>query len=153
MTQPTYNFTPISGVPGDVQTNATGINNYGVIVGYGFGPNNPSDFFEYSGGVYTLINPHPVEAGPGTTGGINDLGQFVGYRTTLNVTPYIGFYYDGTTFSVSGGEQNSDINNSGVIVGTYPAGLGHPVPDGFLDVGGQFTTNDDPLGLGKVART
>jgi hypothetical protein len=68
MTQPTYNFTPIS--PPDVTFDTvTGINNLGEIVGYTYSLKN--DVFTYDGGSYTnLSGPSLVNI----SGGMNDLG-------------------------------------------------------------------------------
>jgi probable HAF family extracellular repeat protein len=146
MTQPIYNYTPIS-PPGFTQDTVTGINNLGEIVG-----SNPSGYpgevFTYGGGSYTtFFGPGPVTI----TGGINDLGQFVGYSHL--VTDYIidrAFLYNGSTFQdivlpqVGGGlfgSRPTGINNSDQIVGN-PA---------FLDSGGNFTDlNGPPNGISNA---
>src|SRR6516162_188208 len=90
---------------------------------------------------FTTIND--PAAGPDSTalGGINDLGQIVGFYGQH------GFLYSGGTFTPIDHPAGvvtapSKLNNSGQIVGTYydSGNVAH----GFLYSGGIWTTLDDP---------
>jgi len=107
---------------GNSGTQATGINNLGIVVGTsGAG----SFLYDSHTGIYSPF------AGGGATG-INDLGQIVGGN----------YFFDGSTFhtiNYPGADSTSvsGLNNAGQIVGTYQLG-GHSF--GFLDNAGTFTS-------------
>jgi VCBS repeat-containing protein/probable HAF family extracellular repeat protein len=76
--------------------------------------------------------------------GINDAGEIVG-QTTMTSGHYIGFTYDGVTYSsiaVAGATNTSAdaINDSGVIAGYYEPFSSTP-RYGFIDTGGVYSLN------------
>lgn len=137
-------------------TYAQGINNADQIVGYTF-----ERSFLYVGGIFTTISD-PL----GLTTyaqGINNAGQIVGYYNAgmgnhgfLDAAGTFTTIDDPLTTAISGpdvlrGTEVLGINDAGQIVGFYY--LGDGVEQGFLDVGGIFTTIDDPLAThGTFAR-
>jgi hypothetical protein len=124
-------FTTLDG-PG-TETDLLGVNDLGQIVGDNFGGPAGSFRFVYQSGSFTPVAP--------TLWRINDVGTIIG-----NSPP--GFYVEqgGTTTTVTRDEPwsqigASDINDLGVIVGSYTR-LGTDV--GFIDNGGVFTILNDP---------
>ena len=118
---------------GNSDTQLSGINNKGQIVGSASGGNGmaPSSPFLYSGGNYTFII-----GGNSTANGINDHGQIVGRAGGPGI-PFGGFLdTNGTLTHISG--QPYGINDKSQIVGTYSKG-------GFLDTNGNYTSINDPL--------
>lgn len=141
-----YTYTLLD-VPGSIDTNATGINNAGQVVGWYIDANSQAHGFLYSGGTYTTLDP------PGSVYslayGINDAGQVVGWyqKTSLLANPQ-GFLLSGGTYTNivppgATGTMNSAlaINNAGQIVGQYG-----PFGDqqSFLLSGGSYTKLDQP---------
>jgi hypothetical protein len=130
-------------------TEATGINNSGLIVGTYQVPSGYGGFYEYGFSYLAssnFYNPpfEPPYAGGGTfAAGVNDEGQIVGHAGGG------GFLdTDGTFTTINdplgiGGSTATDINNLGQIVGNYSGSENGP-GDSFLDVDGIFTTIDDP---------
>lgn len=128
------------------------INNVGQIVG---------NYSANSGFIYdvdtaaTVILNDPLATIATQAYGINDVGQVVGYY--YNGGPYNhAFLYDiGTnTYTTIDdplglGSNAFGINNAGHIVGTYADGV---TSHGFIDIGGVYTTLDDPSGVhGTIA--
>ena len=151
MTQPSYDFTPISGPPGGIVVWMAGINNSGQILGSA--EFNTSVGFTYDGGNYAIFSI----PGFGNVSGINDQGQIVGYGST-------GFIYNlytetSTYFSplnaYPGATEANGINDIGQAVGSYVPLLSGGIPGdrvGFLyNGGGTYTTIDDPLSQGTWA--
>jgi len=132
-------------------TYATGINDNGDIVGYlGYFDVGFADI----GGNYTLLRG-PLGAKQSFAYGINDNGEIVGtYLDTNNV--YHGFVISVASFIGGGfpiyttlndplgtkGTHVTGVNNNGDIVGYYLDSK--HVKHGFVDIGGTFTTLDDP---------
>jgi probable HAF family extracellular repeat protein len=134
-------FTTID-VPGAGYTEATGVNNEGVVVGI-YGDSTSTDshgfsltagsfqYFEYPGQTFTV----PM--------GINDSGLIVGHA---GESPVIGFEYDGTVFAQLKDRSYSavfgdGINNAGEVVG----GFGTPyVTRGFQMRGGRYKSINFP---------
>ncbi len=128
-------------------TNPTGINDSGVIVGSYrnlFGTNG----FVYSNGTFTDIDVAGAFDTYAT--GINNSGQIVGY--SYNGTSYSGFLDSSGSFaslndphagnSFGQGTYPFSINASGAVVGYYVDS--NNVAHGFLEQNGVFTTLDDP---------
>ncbi|HMK90858.1 MAG TPA: hypothetical protein VK446_14650 [Methylocystis sp.] len=132
--------------PGATATQASAINNEGVVYGF-FIANGVSHGFLEKGGAFTPVDVKL--AGVNVTGttilGANNKGEFVGTYTagSGNATTTHGFIYDGTTFlnvdapgssqttvftNVQGTTVNG-INDAGDIVGFYSDGL---YVDGFV---------------------
>ena len=119
-------------VPGSSDTNLSGINNNGVIVGsFDFirGPDwhsfTWSNYFDVPNALFTIAR------------GINDTDQIVGYYG-LNNSESPGFIYDGQAFitvQYPGATSTTPdaINNVGLVVGYW-----FPVVEGFRFNGSQF---------------
>ncbi|MBN2293449.1 MAG: hypothetical protein JXM70_13550 [Pirellulales bacterium] len=117
-----YKFTDLGALPGGVESNATGINSRGQVVGRSAtgGPigKHGSRAFLYDNGKMTDL---------GTLGGeksnaiaINDSGQIVGKSDTTEGDSHAFLYSDGkmTDLGTLGGHSIAvDINASGVVVG------------------------------------
>jgi len=141
-----YNFT-ILNVPGAYNTNASGINNNGTIVG-GY-QNSSGSYYGFldNGGAYSTLGQ--LLPGAYTQAyGINNNGAIVGHYfgdypgdrgylynngsyTTLTV-PFLGV----------ANTQAYGINNNGAIVGTYDNGSSGTY--GFLDNNGSYTSLNVP---------
>jgi hypothetical protein len=166
-------FTPVD-FPGSAQTQANGLNDSGVVVGYFYPTNNGVAFdnqfgFYEKNGVYTEVNnPHtPTNPNPGVlienqVLGVNDHDIAVGFYNDATGNSH------GYTYSIRTGTFSADINdpnavstvtaainNFGRIAGFYTDSAG--VTHGFLDDNGHFTTIDAPgatqtelLGLNDV---
>jgi probable HAF family extracellular repeat protein len=122
-----YIFTTLD-VPGGTNTEASGINNAGQIVG-----SSSAGGFLLSGGTYSPLSFSPS--------GINDSNQIVGGNTL-----YSGGSYTTLTVPIRGATNTIayGINNSGHIVGSYgfvdPNHISWPTSIGFLLSGGQYTS-------------
>jgi uncharacterized membrane protein len=150
----TFKFTKAS-VPGAKSTNAGGINNLGMSVGFYTDSAGVGHGYILKGTkVTTLDDPH---AKAGTTGANN-----IQYNGTAVVGVYtnsagvgVGFVYKkGIYGSIPGPKGNTgtsanSINDKGAIVGNYADSAG--VQHGFLLVNGKYKKLDVPGGLGTVA--
>jgi hypothetical protein len=126
-----------------------GINNQGAVTGYYYDSSFVGHGFSLSGTTFTPIDVPgagpPAGETPGTFAtGINDSGRVVGGAFGPQIGA-VGFQFDGsnyTTFSVPGSTSTfgAGINDAGAIVGNYHAAGVH----GFLNVGSNYTTIDDP---------
>jgi len=153
-------FTPLN-FPGSVQTQVTGLNNTGTLVGF-WAPTNLGTgdanygWYEQGGAFHTVINPNT----PNPASGVN---QLLGVNNS-NVA--VGFFVDATgaahgyTYNIGAGSFSSPINdpsagiggstttaainNAGNIVGFWNLAGQPTISNGFLDVGGTFTTLDAP---------
>jgi probable HAF family extracellular repeat protein len=117
------------GVEGTV---ATGINDYGKIVGYyednktldvTNGPRGNYHGFLYSNGHYTTLND-PLSPGGTFATGINDHGQIVGYYFDSHWHEHGFLYSNGTYTTINdplgvNGTEVLGINDYGKIVGVY----------------------------------
>jgi hypothetical protein len=148
--------------PGSVQTQVTGLNNTGTFVGFfattNSGVGSDSNFGWYEqGGLFHEVN-YPTT--PSTTSSFN---QLLGVNNS-NVA--VGFFVDATgashgytynigagSFSspindpsagIGGSTTTSAINNAGDIVGFWNLAGQPTISNGFLDVGGTFTTLNAP---------
>ena len=134
---------------GNSDTQLSGINNKGQIVGSASGGNGmaPSSPFLYSGGNYTFII-----GGNSTANGINDHGQIVGRAGGPGV-PFGGYLYTNGTFTHISDPLAAPrstipmgINGNGQIVGVYYGSSG--TAHGFYDTNTShptFTQINDPL--------
>ena len=126
-----------------------GINNQGVVGGYYYDNSFVAHGFSLSGTTFTPIDVPgagpPAGETPGTFAqGINDSGRFVGGAFGPHIGA-VGFRFDGTnytTFTVPGSTSTfgAGINDAGDIVGHEFASGFH----GFVNIGGTYTTIDDP---------
>ncbi|HUB13573.1 MAG TPA: PEP-CTERM sorting domain-containing protein [Acetobacteraceae bacterium] len=146
-------YGPLFAVSGSTATFGGGINAAGTVAGW---YNDATGTHGFASAVSSSFSPTPIDATgaiPGTTivTGINDAGQVVGYYTgTDNLTH--GFIYSGGSFlplddpaaGVTGSTYATGINNLGEVVGYYQDAGGS---FGFADIGGTFSTLDDPLGI------
>ena len=118
---------------GHSDTQISGINNVGQMVGYSAASGGPGAFL-YSGGKFTGVGSF----GAYNAQGINDSGQIVG-----RLAPSVGGggYLDtnGAFTHINGDPYG--INNQGQVVGTYGIGSG----GGFLDRNNVYTPINDPL--------
>lgn len=129
------NFDP----PGSVNTQVTGINDAGTVVGAFWDTQGVHGFSRSSSGQITVLDV----AGPTSQTqiyAINDSGEMAGYYYSDG---YLGFTLDRfgnlTTFSLEGAAPSpNNINILGLIAGTYVAGF-----DGIgftRDASGDITT-------------
>jgi autotransporter-associated beta strand protein len=161
---PRYGFTDVNGTFTPVvsdspypSTTVNGVNDSGVMVGSDYLHTAGSVTPEYSGfidngGTFTYLNAPGTLIPTGYTyaEGINDSGAVVGVFSLNNGADPDGFLYQGGTYTIvtdpngTEGTAANGINNEGVIVGYYVDSSGKD--HGFVDIGGAFTTVDDPLG-------
>lgn len=130
-------------VPGSVYTQATGINNAGIVVGHYMDESRTFRGFVYNGTFTTIDFPGAAAT---FVDGIGPTGTIVGsYLEPGN--QYHSFVLDGGNFSsfdFPGNETDAQsINSSGQIVGVYDQTLGAP-PHGYFKDGDQFTSIDFP---------
>jgi hypothetical protein len=126
-----------------------GINNQGAVTGYYYDTNFVAHGFSLSGTTFTPIDVPgagaPAGETPGTFAqGINDSGRVVGGAFGPHIGS-VGFLFDGTNytnFTVPGSSSTfgAGINDAGDIVGHDFASGFH----GFVNIGGTYTTIDDP---------
>ena len=110
--------------PGSLTTVASGINNYGSIVG-SYQTSTPGVHgFKLSSGHFTRIDVPGAQRT--VVEGISDTGDMVGwYTTTPSGQDYRGFYYHAgkfTTINVPGaahGTMAMGINKNGLVVGHW----------------------------------
>jgi probable HAF family extracellular repeat protein len=139
------NFSTID-CPGS-DTEVSGINEGGEIVGSCTGTSDSGTGFLYSNGTFTTIDD-PIAAPGGTSpNGVNDSGQIVGSYIDSNGNDH-GFMFSNGTFTTIDDPNGSDgteawgINDNGQIVGFYWDN--NDTEHGFLYSDGHFTTIDDP---------
>jgi TolB-like protein/DNA-binding SARP family transcriptional activator len=166
-----YGFVTID-VPGATNTEVTGINNVGQVVGFYSTPTDWDRGFSYDGNTYTTLNyPGTVVNRDRYWGGtaaqsLNDSGVIVGGhgRTYLGV-PY-GFTYSGGGFRAMPSQpcalasEARGVNNGGQIVGIselsrsscfpHPTSMANPSV-GYLYSGGTFTALAPPGSMGSSA--
>lgn len=140
-----YTYTKIM-VPGSTWTEASGINDAGVVVGTYTDALGIAHAFKYENGVYTTID-FPDMA-HNYAFGINNAGHIVGsFSPVMPRGPYsASLFADGawSAYDFPGHETDGRaINASGHIVGIYNAGVGTP-DHGFLKVGDTYTGIDFP---------
>jgi probable HAF family extracellular repeat protein len=158
-------FTTLNYPGGPLPTFAEGINNKGDVVG-SYSDMSHNHGFLYSGGVYTAINdPSATDT---LAQGINNKDQIVGFylSATIGAPIYHGFLYSGGQYITlddpssnlnkigsSGsavsttGTAAMGVNNKGNIVGYYYFDNSDRAK-GFILSNGNYTTLDDPLGVG-----
>jgi len=113
---------------------ASGINNFGQIVGFYTTANgSPAVSFIYSGGQYTgIFDPNANTSGNGSgtyATGINNFGQIVGFYFGAGNVDH-GFVDNNGVFTTiddplaTGGTELTGINDSGDIVGIYTDATG-----------------------------
>jgi hypothetical protein len=157
-----------------LQTQLTGLNDTGTVVGYFYNTNNgvPVDnqfgFFEKDGVFTEVNNPQTpgLNGNPSPPTGVLTENQLIGVND-LNIA--VGFYNDasgnshGYTYDINTGKFSANIddpnalkagstvtaaiNNEGTMVGFYTdtgPTAGAAVIHGFLDNHGVFTTVDAP---------
>jgi hypothetical protein len=158
--KPAGKFTSLE-FPGVAQTQLTGLNDNGIVVGYFYPTNNGPTvdnqfgFYEKDGAFTTVIDPKtPTHPNPGVLIENNLLGV-----NDHNIA--VGFYFDaagnshGYTYNINTGKFSADINdphavstttaainNNGEIAGFYTDAKGDT--HGFLDNHGYFTTINAP---------
>jgi uncharacterized membrane protein len=131
--------------PGDTQTQANGINNFGVIVGNA----GAFDGFRLSNGHFTTVR-FPGSSRTSASS-INDSGVIVGtYRDDTDVSH--GFMLKNghyTAINFPGADQTfvNHINNEGDIVGFYQM---HGDIHAFTLDKGRFLTHDDHAGFNTI---
>jgi len=147
--------------PHVAQTQVTGLNDLGTLVGYlyrtnkGVAVDNQFGFYERDGVFVEVNNPHTPKHPPSGTLKEN---QLMGVNDS-NIA--VGFYNDasgnshGYTYNINNGKFSADINdpkavstvtaainNLGGLVGFYTDAAG--VTHGFVDNHGQFATVNAP---------
>jgi hypothetical protein len=150
----TPSFTP-ENFPGSVQTQVTGINGRGNTVGFYSPTNNGSDanfgFYNKTPGSYTAVVNPLTTSKPAVNQllGINNSGIAAGFYNDVNGISH-GYTYDTLTgvftpvVDPSAGVISltaTAINNADEVAGFFTDSAG---THGFLDVGGKFTTLNDP---------
>lgn len=141
-------------LPGSQDSEATGINSGGQIVGLYRDVGGTLHGFFYSGGVVTNIDSPNAPVGNTTPNGLNDAGEIVGsYIDSASVihgfsTPdgvnFTTIDCPGATSTVPGG-----VNTAGDISGQYTDAFMNV--HGFLLKAGVFTTLDFPLAASTTA--
>ena len=147
-------FTPTN-FPGSVQTQVTGLNNTGTLVGFwaptNLGAGDPNFGFYEKGGVFTtVINPSTPSPATGVNQllGVNNSNVAVGFYNDAAGNSHGYTYNIGANTFAAVNDPNAvsltaaGINNAGDIVGFFADAGG--VTHGFLDVGGSFTTLNAP---------
>jgi len=148
--------------PGAAQTDISGINNLGTMIGYYVDTGGLDHGFIYQHGRFTPFNDSNAGTlkGQGTLGsGINDFGTAVGVYIDSNGT-YHGFIYQRGTFTTLDGPSPSMlgsfgafanfINDFGTVTGAYTDT--NNVFHGFLYHDGSYTTVDDVNGGAGLIR-
>jgi hypothetical protein len=142
-------FTTIDDPSGVNATAASGINDYGALVGLYESP-GPFGYMDVGGVFSTLTDP--LATGQTVAEGLNNAGEVVGFYSVGGV-PH-GFTYDAGTYSTLNeplgplGNNIYSVNNAGDLAGVYVTANG---THGFTDVGGVFSTLNDPMG--KIGTT
>jgi probable HAF family extracellular repeat protein len=120
-------------LPGGIESEPTGINDSGEVVGYSISGDNVYNAFLYSDGTMSDLGTLPGDIDSHATG-INDYGDVVGYSTSAGNVAH-AFLYDGemTDLGILPGGNDSfawGINDSGDVVGA--ADTDHESTDAFL---------------------
>ncbi|RZI43307.1 HAF repeat-containing protein [Herbaspirillum sp. HC18] len=114
-----WSIVELPDLPGGTQSNGTGLNDHGDVVGWCAGPSMPNRAFLFSDGRMTDLGTF---GGPNSgAAGINDKKTVVGYAYAGPLTVY-AFKYDSGSLQILGalGRMNSEataINEKGDIVG------------------------------------
>jgi hypothetical protein len=148
--------------PGAVSTTASGINDFGQIVGSYVDGSGNTNGFGYSGTSYTTID---VPAAAATTAsGISNSGQITGSYVDISGGNHgftqTGFVGTSTSFDNPGGigaTYGSGINSSGTVVGSYYNGsttLGYSKSGAsFTDVNYPGSVTTQALGINDLGTT
>ena len=156
-------FHNLGNLPGYSQTNATGINGNGEVIGYSSSPGTSSSpvnlaFLDVNGVMTSLGTLDSVgNQRESEAIGINDSGQIVGFSTVKGDASHAFLYSNGqmTDLSTLGGTSHlgssvaNAINDSGQIVGNTDvsegaSGVGSQ--QAFLDYNGVMTALGIPYG-------
>ena len=149
-------FTTVDDPNNTTSSEALGINDSGQIVGaYTLNSLEGAHQFEGvhafvdNGGTFTTLDYPAAGVDHTTANKINNSGSIVGvYR--ISGSPGIGFLYQGGTYTTVNVPapgcctHDNGINNAGNIVGQYKSPNASAPHQGFIDVGGVFTTLDYP---------
>ena len=150
---PSYDFTTIDGPGVQNNTQASGINDAGQIVGTYTTTNlrATQGFLRDATGLTTIADPNAPNST--FTSGINNAGQLVGFysHNTTSVAGYQSFLRDAAGNFTTIADPNAPlvtlaqgISNTGQIVGNYVV-TSNLSTHGFLrDAAGNFTTINDP---------
>jgi hypothetical protein len=156
-----YTLTPPSSytaenVPAMAQTQVVAINNTGITGGFSADAAGDNFGFVNSGGVFTqVVNPSTPTSGITMNQilGLNDVNQAVGFYMDAAGNTH-GYTYNVVTHAFTAvilpgafgavSVTAAGINNAGTIAGFYTDGAN--AFHGFLDVGGTFTSINDPNG-------
>jgi uncharacterized membrane protein len=150
-------FTP-ENYPASLQTQVVGINNTGETVGFFVDGSGVTHGFTDFATILTAVTD-PFAPTVTQLLGVNDSGEAAGYYTDGlgNFKPFT--WQSGTFTPIPGfvSAQATDVNNAGDIVGFNMTSA--TTADGFLDIGGSFTTLDFPgsvftqaLGINNVGQ-
>jgi probable HAF family extracellular repeat protein len=146
-----YTYTKIQ-PPGAIYTEATGINNAGIIVGTYWDAQSVRHGFKYDGTTYTNIEFPGSSHNYGI--GIGHAGQILGTHSVLAEGPYHGFILENgvfTSFDYPGMDTDGrGINADGQIAGVYNAG-GLTTPHGYVKTGDEYVPIDYPGSWGTEA--
>ncbi len=134
-------------VPGSLYTRPLSVNDVGTVAGFYVDANGPHGFL-LNGGTYEVVD-HPGAANYTMITGINNLGEAVGSYLQPGGGYHAFSYLNGSFSSADDpAAQETDplgINDNGEITGIV---LGGTNRQGYVDVGGQFTTIDYARGVG-----
>lgn len=160
--EPDGTFDDLGNLPGYSQTNATGINSEGDVIGYSstpdFGSGDPLDlaFLDVNGVMTSLGTLESNSYTESEALGVNDSGQVVGWSVITGGVDRAFLYSDGQmtdlgtlgSANVTGTSMANGINNSGEIVGNtwVDSGSGPGSQQAFLDVNGVMTALGIPVG-------
>lgn len=112
-----YTVTDLGTLPGEYGCVATGINDSGQVVGYGYDYGSPYDqAFLYSGGSMQNLSTLPG-SNSSTAYAINNSGQVVGSALTSSGAQTVFLYSGGSLQNLGVAGQPTAINDSGQIVG------------------------------------
>ncbi len=142
--------------PTSVQTQVTGINNFGLTTGFWVdGAGDNLGFVDRNNSFTTALDPNAPPLGGATPTteqflGVNDFGQVAGFYNDTGGNAH-GFIYNFASgnfkpVNVAGATAvtATDINDRGQISGFFVNGSG--VTDGFVDTRGTMTTLTGPKG-------
>jgi len=140
--------------PGARLTEATGLNDDGIVVGHYADAAGDFHGFVWDSGLFLTFDVPFADATLTAPAGINNVGQIVGFYFDNNRTESLpnghahGFLYDNGTFASfdfpdSTATIPDDINDDGLIVGIY--GDENLVGHSFLFQDDQFVTFEVPF--------